>query len=301
MFATEPYATLKHRSIKGANMAYIDEGQGNAVVFQHGNPTSSYLWRNVMPHLEGLGRLIACDLVGMGHSEKLVPSGPARYRYTEQREHLFELLDSLDLGDRVTLVLHDWGSALGFDWANQHRDRVQGIAYTESIATPLAWSDFPPEGQQLFGAFRSELGDELILEQNAFVERVLPNSVLRELSEEEMAHYRAPFLQAGEDRRPTLAWPRSLPIEGEPADVVAVVRAYSDWLATSEVPKLFINAEPGAIMNDRVRSVVRTWPNQTEIRVPGVHFVQEDSPDQIGTAVADFVRRLRRDGGSGGT
>jgi haloalkane dehalogenase len=293
MINPSPFAALKHRTIAGNTMAYIDEGEGDAIVFQHGNPTSSYLWRNVMPHLAGLGRVIACDLIGMGGSDKLSPSGPDRYDYAEQRDYLFALWDELDLGDRVVLVLHDWGSALGFDWANQHRDRVQGIAYMEALATPLQWSDVPPEKQPTFQGLRSPAGEELILEQNAFVEAVLPGSVLRGLSDEEMSHYRRPFLNAGEDRRPTLSWPRDLPIGGEPADVVAVVEDYSSWLAKSDVPKLFINAEPGAIINDRVRAYVRTWPNQIETTVAGIHYIQEDSPDQIGSAVADFVRRLR--------
>lgn len=293
MINTVPYATLHHRVIAGKTMAYIDEGEGDAIVFQHGNPTSSYLWRNVMPHLEGLGRLIACDLIGMGGSDKLSPSGPDRYHFAEQRDYLFALWDELDLGDRVVLVLDDWGSALGFDWANQHRDRVQGIAYMEAIATPLQWSDVPPDKQPTFRGLRSPAGEELILEQNAFVEAVLPGSVLRELSDEEMSHYRRPFLNAGEDRRPTLSWPRDLPIGGEPADVVAIVEDYTSWLAKSDVPKLFINAEPGSLINDRVRALVRTWPNQTETTVAGIHYIQEDSPDQVGTAIADFVRRLR--------
>jgi haloalkane dehalogenase len=293
MINTSPFAALKHRAIAGKTMAYIDEGEGDAIVFQHGNPTSSYLWRNVMPHLAGLGRLIACDLIGMGGSDKLSPSGPDRYHYAEQRDYLFALWDELDLGDRVVLVLHDWGSALGFDWANQHRDRVQGIAYMEALATPLQWSDVPPEKQHTFRGLRSPAGEDLILKQNAFVEAVLPGSVLRGLSDAEMNHYRRPFRNAGEDRRPTLSWPRDLPIGGEPADVVAVVEAYSSWLAESDVPKLFVNAEPGAIINDRVRAHVRTWRNQIETTVAGIHYIQEDSPDQIGTAVADFVRRLR--------
>jgi pimeloyl-ACP methyl ester carboxylesterase len=202
MINTSPFAALKHRAIAGKTMAYIDEGEGDAIVFQHGNPTSSYLWRNVMPHLAGLGRLIACDLIGMGESDKLSPSGPDRYHYAEQRDYLFALWDELDLGDRVVLVLHDWGSALGFDWANQHRDRVRGIAYMEALATPLQWSDVPPEKQHTFQGLGSAAGEELILGQNAFVEAVLPGSVLRELSDAEMNHYRRPFRNAGEDRRP---------------------------------------------------------------------------------------------------
>ena len=290
---SEPYAQLKYHEIAGRRMAYIDEGQGDAIVFQHGNPTSSYLWRNVMPYLEGLGRLVACDLIGMGASDKLSPSGPDRYNYAEQREFLFALWDALDLGDRVVLVLHDWGSALGLDWANQHRDRVQGIAYMEAIVTPMTWDDFHPSVRGVFQGFRSPEGERMVLEQNVFVEGVLPGAIRRRLSDEEMNHYRRPFAQPGEDRRPTLSWPRNIPIDGEPAEVVALVNEYRGWLEESDVPKLFVNAEPGAILTGRIREYVRSWPNQAEITVPGVHFIQEDSPHEIGSAVAQFVRRLR--------
>jgi haloalkane dehalogenase len=290
---SEPYAQLKYHEIAGRRMAYIDEGQGDAIVFQHGNPTSSYLWRNVMPYLEGLGRLVACDLIGMGASDKLSPSGPDRYNYAEQREFLFALWDALDLGDRVVLVLHDWGSALGFDWANQHRDRVQGIAYMEAIVTPMTWDDFHPSVRGVFQGFRSPEGERMVLEQNIFVEGVLPGAMRRRLSDEEMNHYRRPFAEPGEDRRPTLSWPRNIPIDGEPAEVVALVNEYRGWLEESDVPKLFVNAEPGAILTGRIREYVRSWPNQAEITVPGVHFIQEDSPHEIGSAVAQFVRRLR--------
>jgi haloalkane dehalogenase len=293
MTGAKPYAPLRFRYIKGKRMAYIDEGHGDAIVFQHGNPTSSYLWRNVIPHLEGLGRLVACDLIGMGGSDKLSPSGPDRYHYAEQREYLFALWDALELGDRVVLVLHDWGSALGFDWANQHRDRVQGLAYMEAITTPMTWSDWPDPARGVFQGFRSPQGEQMVLEQNMFVEAVLPGAMRRQLTDEEMDHYREPFRHPGEDRRPTLSWPRNIPIDGEPADVVAVVEEYNGWLATSDVPKLFINAEPGSIVRGRIREYIRTWPNQTEVTVKGSHFVQEDSPDEIGTAIADFVRRLR--------
>jgi haloalkane dehalogenase len=293
MPGTKPYGQLRYKEINGTRMAYVDEGQGDAIVFQHGNPTSSYLWRNVMPHLEGLGRLVACDLVGMGHSGKLSPSGPDRYNYAEQRDHLFALWEALDLGDRVLLVLHDWGSVLGFDWANRHRDRVQGIAYMEAIVAPVTWADWPNSIKPVFQGFRSPQGEQMALEQNIFVEAVLPGAIHRTLNDEEMDHYRQPFRKAGEDRRPTLSWPRNLPIEGEPADVAATVSDYGNWLAECEVPKLFINAEPGAILRGRVREFARTWPNQTEVTVKGTHFIQEDSPDEIGAAVADFVRRLR--------
>jgi haloalkane dehalogenase len=290
MFGVKPYGRLRYRDVNGKQMAYVDEGDGGAIVFAHGNPTSSYLWRNVMPHLEGLGRLVAVDMIGMGGSEKLHPSGSDRYHYAEQRDYLFALWDALDLGDNVTLVLHDWGSVLGFDWANQHRDRIQGIAFMEAIVAPLTWSEFPSAVRQLFEGFRSPRGERMALEQNIFVESVLPAQIRRPLSNEEMAHYRQPFANPGEDRRPTLSWPRNLPIDGEPADVVSVVEAYSSWLADSDVPKLFINAEPGAVVHGRIRELVRSWPNLTETTVSGVHFVQEDSPNEIGAAVAQFVR-----------
>jgi haloalkane dehalogenase len=293
MPGAKPYGQLQYKQINGKRMAYIDEGHGDAIVFQHGNPTSSYLWRNVMPHLEGLGRLVACDLIGMGGSDKLDDSGPDRYHYAEQRDFLFALWDELDLGDRVILVLHDWGSALGFDWANQHRDRVAGIAYMEAIAMGVSWDDWPDAGRRVFQGFRSPEGEAMVLEKNVFVERVLPGSVLRELTDEEMDHYREPFRNQGEDRRPTLSWPRNIPIEGEPADVVQIVDEYGAWLSHSDVPKLFINGDPGSIIQGRVRDFVRTWPNQTEVTVPGMHFLQEDSPDEIGAAVASFVRAVR--------
>ncbi len=293
MAGAKPYGQLQYKEINGKRMAYIDEGEGDAIVFQHGNPTSSYLWRNVMPHLDGLGRLVACDLIGMGASDKLDGSGPDRYHYAEQRDYLFALWDALELGDRVIFVLHDWGSALGFDWANQHRDRVAGIAFMEAIAMPIDWSDFREPVRAVFQGFRSPEGESMVLEQNLFVETVLPGAIQRTLSDEEMDHYRQSFRNPGEARRPTLSWPRNLPIEGEPADVVATVSEYSRWLAESDAPKLFINGEPGALVRGRVRNFVRSWPNQTEVTVPGSHFIQEDSPDKIGAAVASFVRALR--------
>lgn len=290
---TKPYAELRFCDVRDKRMAYIDEGEGDAIVFQHGNPTSSYLWRNVLPHLEGLGRLVACDLIGMGGSDKLTPSGPGRYHYAEHRDYLFALWEALELGDHVVLVLHDWGSVLGFDWANQHRDRVQGIAHMESMVTPLTWADWTEPIKSVFQGFRSPEGERMVLEQNMFVEALLPRGVQRTLREEEMAHYREPFRNRGEDRRPTLSWPRNVPIDGEPADVVAIVTEYANWLSESDVPKLFLNAEPGAIVRGRVREFIRSWPNQTEVTVVGGHYLQEDSPDEIGAAIADFVRGLR--------
>jgi haloalkane dehalogenase len=288
-----PFAPKKFATVNGRRMAYIDEGAGDAIVFQHGNPTSSYLWRNIMPHCAGLGRLIACDLIGRGDSDKLPDSGAGRYTYAEQRDYLFALWDRLALGNRVVFVIHDWGSALGFDWANQNRQRVAGIVYMEALVMPVTWADWPENARRAFQGFRSEGGEDMILAKNMFVERVLPGSVLRKLSDEEMTEYRRPFLEPGESRRPTLTWPRQIPVEGAPAEVVTVVEDYSAWLANSDVPKLFVNADPGSILTGRQREVCRTWRNQQEVTVKGLHFLQEDSPDEIGQAVADFVRRVR--------
>ena len=291
MVTAKPYGQLRYRNVNGKRMAYVDEGQGDAIVFAHGNPTSSYLWRNVMPHLEGLGRLVACDMIGMGGSDKLHPSGPGRYHYAEQGDYLFALWDALDLGDNVTLVLQDWGSVLGFDWANQHRTRVRGIAFMEAIVTPRTSSDFPSDFREAFQRLRSPDGERMVLQENLFVEALLPARIQRRLSDEEMDHYRAPFAHPGEDRRPTLSWPRNIPIDGEPADVVAVINDYRSWLAESEVPKLFINAEPGFIVRGPIRDLIRTWPNLTETTVNGIQYIPEDSPDEIGTAIAEFVRK----------
>ena len=293
MISADPRYERKLITIKGRQMAYVDEGQGDAIVFQHGNPTSSYLWRNIMPHCEGLGRLIACDLIGMGESEKLVNSGPDRYTYAEQRDYLFDLWDQIGVGDNVIFVIHDWGSALGFDWSNQNRNRVQGLAYMEAVVKTLNWSDFPDLGRKVFQGFRSEAGESMILDKNMFVERVLPGAVIRDMTEAEMNEYRKPYLAEGEDRRPTLTWPRQIPIEGEPENVCRIVDDYGAWLAQSDVPKLFINAAPGSILTGEQREFCRTWPNQTEVTVNGIHFVQEDSPDEIGHAVAEFVKGIR--------
>jgi len=292
-FSAEPFGKLQTTTVRGRRMAYIDEGEGEAVVFQHGNPTSSYLWRNVMPHCQGLGRrLVACDLIGMGGSDKLSDSGPDRYTYAEQRDYLFELWEKLALGNRVVLVLHDWGSALGFDWATRYPERIAGICYMEVLVTPFTQEEWSVPARAPLREICSPAGETLILEQNLFVEQYLPNLVLRSLSEAEMQAYRAPFLEPGEGRRPTLTWPRQIPIEGEPADVASIITGYGEALARSKTPKLFINAEPGRLLTGRARELCRAWPNQTEITVAGKHYIQEDSPDQIGRAVADFVRRL---------
>ena len=291
--STKPYAQKKNITINNKTMSYIDEGEGDAIIFQHGNPTSSYLWRNVMPHLEGQGRLIACDLIGMGDSEKLTNSGPGSYNYFEHRDFLFTLLEELNIGKQVVFVIHDWGSALGFDWSFQNQDRVQGIAYMEGIVKPVTWDEWPENATKVFQGFRSEAGESMVLDKNIFVERVLPSSIMRELSEEEMDEYRRPFLNPGEDRRPTLSWPRQIPIQGEPKEVVEVVENYSKWLSSSDLPKLFINADPGSILTGKQREFCRSWPNQEEVTVKGTHFMQEDSPDEIGKAVSRFVSKLR--------
>ena len=279
--------------VKGKKMAYVEMGEGRPIVFQHGNPTSSYLWRNVMPHLEGQGRLIACDLIGMGDSEKLTNSGPDSYNYFEHRDFLFTLLEELNIGKQVVFVIHDWGSALGFDWSFQNQERVQGIAYMEGIVKPVTWDEWPENATKVFQGFRSEAGESMVLDKNIFVERVLPSSIMRELSEEEMDEYRRPFLNSGEDRRPTLSWPRQIPIQGEPKEVVDVVENYSNWLSSSDLPKLFINADPGSILTGEQREFCRSWPNQEEVTVKGTHFMQEDSPHEIGKAVSRFVSKLR--------
>jgi len=292
-FSEKPFAEKKFIEIKGRRMAYIDEGEGDPIVFQHGNPTSSYLWRNIMPYCRGLGRLIACDLIGMGDSEKLPDSGPERYSYAEQRSFLFALWEELKLKKNVILVLHDWGSVLGFDWANQNRSYVQGIVHMESIAIPFKWDEFEPHVRDLFKVLRTPAGEELILKNNVFVEKVLPAGVLRELSDAEKTEYGRPYLNEGEDRRPTLSFPRQFPLDETPQEVADIVTAYGTWLKQSQVPKLWIHANPGAVENDSVRKFCSTWPNQTEITVKGKHFLQEDSPMEIGEAIAGFVKKLR--------
>ena len=261
-------------------------------MFLHGNPTSSYLWRNTIPHLSDIGRCIAPDLIGMGDSEPLDDSGPDSYRFVEHREYLDGLLAHLDLGDRVTFVIHDWGSGLGFDWANRNRHRVKGIAYMEAIVMPITWGEWPETARGIFEAMRSPAGEGIVIEKNVFVERILPASIIRDLNDEEMAAYRAPYLDGGERRRPTLTWPRQIPIEGEPADVHAIVSDYGRWLASSDLPKLFVNANPGSILTGAARDFCRSWPNQTEVTVSGIHFIQEDSPDEIGRAIRSWYQAL---------
>ena len=285
----DPLAKKKTVKVLGKKMAYIEMGVGEPIVFLHGNPTSSYLWRNVMSRVIDLGRCIAFDLIGMGDSDRLDDSGPDRYTFAEHSRYLDAAIDALGLEERVALVVHDWGSALGFHWANRNREAVRGICYMEAIVRPVSWEEFPADARSLFQGFRSPAGEQMVLERNLFVEAVLPGSILRKLSDAEMDEYRRPFTEPGESRRPTLSWPRQIPIDGEPGDVVAIVQDYAGWLSVSDIPKLFVNADPGALISGNTREFCRAWPNQTEITVKGSHFVQEDSPHEVGDALRRWL------------
>jgi len=284
----------RYVEVLGHRMAYVEHGTGAPIVLLHGNPTSSYLWRSVMAELTGSGRCIAPDLIGMGDSDKLPPQDARRYTFTRHREFLDGFLDGLALTGRLTLVVHDWGSALGFDWARRHPDRVRGIAYMEALVEPISgWGQWPEAARSIFQALRSSAGEEMILEKNVFVERILPASMLRQLSAVEMDEYRRPFAAPGEDRLPTLVWPRQIPVAGEPADVHAICAEYARWLSdTPGLPKLFINADPGTILTGTQREFCRTWPDQSEVTVPGLHFIQEDSGEQIGRAISAWLGGL---------
>jgi haloalkane dehalogenase len=285
--AADPYLRKRVR-VLDTEMAYVDTGAGDPIVFLHGNPTSSYLWRNVIPHVAGQSRCLAPDLVGMGDSGKS-PSGT--YRFVDHARYLDAWFEALRLSRNVVLVVHDWGSALGFHWARRHPERMKGVAYMEAIVRPVTWQEWPEAARKVFQGMRSPGGEEMVLQKNVFVERILPASVIRGLTAEEMERYRTPYREVGESRRPTLTWPREIPVDGEPADVVRIVQEYADWLSKNPIPKLFINAEPGSILVGAQRDFCRRWPNQQEVTVRGSHFVQEDSPDEIGRALAAFVRR----------
>jgi haloalkane dehalogenase len=284
----------KYADVNGVRMAYADLGQSNGdpIVFLHGNPASSFLWRNIVPFVKGMGRCIVPDLIGMGDSDKLPNSGVDRYNYKEHREHLFALLEQLGVINNVTLVIHDWGSALGFDWANQHRNAVKGIAYMEALVRPLTWQEWPKSSRSVFKSLRTSKGEEMVLKKNFFVEKILPASIIRDLTDDEMNEYRRPFKESGESRRPTLTWPRNIPLDGEPLDVTEVICNYATWLETSDVPKLFVDADPGVILTGSQRDYCRRWPNQTEVQVKGLHFIQEDSAKEIGEAIAQWLGKI---------
>ena len=283
----------KFATVLGARMAYVDEGEGDAILLLHGNPASSYIWRNIIPYLTGLGRCVAPDLIGMGDSDKLPNSGPQRYRFIEHRRYLEALYEQLDLGDQVVVVGQDWGSALGFDWAHRNQNRLRGIVHTESIPCEWTRENWPIAGAfETFLALRSPLGEKLGLEDNMFVEFTMPHGTARQLTNEEMDEYRRPFRDAGEGRRATLTWPREIPFEGQPADVDKIVGDYAVWLPTAKTPKLFIDADPGFIVTGKIREWVRTWEYQNIVTVKGKHFVQEDAPDKMGRAIANWLVRI---------
>ena len=283
--AKDPYKR-KQIAVLDSNVSYLDVGHGDPIVFLHGNPTSSYLWRNVIPYLASMGRCLAPDLIGMGQSGRVFGN---EYRFLDHVRYLDAWLEAMELNARVTLVVHDWGSALGFYWAQRNPERIRALAYMEAIVQPLTWAMWPEASRSIFQAMRSPAGESIILEKNVFVERILPASIMRDLSAEEMAVYRRPYLEPGESRRPTLTWPREIPIDGQPADVHDIVSGYADWLPSSPIPKLFINADPGAILVGAQREFCQGWANQQEVAVKGIHFIQEDSPAEIGQAIASFL------------
>ena len=285
-------AEKKYIEILGKKMAYIDHGEGDPIVFLHGNPASSFLWRNITPHLEGLGRIIVPDLIGMGDSEKLDGIDNPDYKYHGQYKYLSSLLDELDLGDDIHLVIHDWGSAMGFQYARENSDRIKSISFMEAIVMPLQWEQWPENARNIFQLMRSEAGEEIVLEKNVFVERILLNDSANGFSEEERAEYIRPFINPGEDRRPTLTWPRQIPIEGEPSEVVEEVSKNGEFHKDSDIPKLFINAEPGSILIGDQREYVRSWKNIKEVSVKGNHFIQEHSADEIGISIKEFIASI---------
>ena len=281
----------KYIDVLGKQIAYVEMGEGDPIIFQHGNPTSSYLWRNIMPQLQSLGRCIAMDLIGMGDSEKLEDKGNMTYSYDTHKKYFDGFLDAIGVESNATLVIHDWGSALGFDWANDYPQRVKAICYMEGIVQSMEWEDWNEDAKGIFQGFRSPAGEEMILEKNLFIEAVLPGSILRKLSDAEMNEYRRPFNDK-KSRRPTLDWPRQIPLENDPPEICRIVDSYSQWMAENNVPKLFINAEPGAILIGKQREFCRTWKNQKEVTVKGSHFIQEDSPNEIGNAIFDWSKGI---------
>jgi len=281
----------KYIDVSGKQIAYVEMGEGDPIIFQHGNPTSSYLWRNILPQLQSLGRCIAMDLIGMGDSEKLKDAGSMTYSYATHKKYFDGFLDELGVKNNATLIIHDWGSALGFDWAQNNSEKVKAICYMEGIVQSMKWEDWNEDARGIFQGFRSPAGEEMIIEKNLFIEAVLPGSILRKLSDEEMNEYRRPFKDK-KTRQPTLDWPRQIPLENEPPEICKIVDSYSQWMAKNDLPKLFINAEPGAILIGKQREFCRTWKNQKEVTVKGSHFIQEDSPNEIGSAIFDWLKDI---------
>ena len=284
---------IEKKTVKvlGKNMAYVEKGEGNPIIFQHGNPTSSYLWRNIIPHLENHGKCIAIDLIGMGDSDKLEDEGDNTYSYHVHKKYFDACLKELGIKDDITFVIHDWGSALGFNWAYNNKNSVRGICYMEAIVKTISWDDWPEDGKSIFQGFRSEAGEDLVLKKNLFIEGVLPGAIIRNLSNKEMDVYRKPFLKEIE-RRPTLDWPRQIPIDNKPEEVCNIVKDYSLWMSINEIPKLFINANPGSILKGEQRDFCRKWKNQEEVTVKGSHFIQEDSPKDIGQAISSWFQKI---------
>jgi len=288
MFSTQELPK-KFCDVHGKRMAYVELGIGPPVVFLHGNPTSSYIWRNIMPMVAQGARCIAPDLIGMGDSEKLGGSDPQRYGFLQHRRYVEGLLEKLGIADNVVLVGHDWGGALSMDWACRHPNAMRGIVYFETTVRPRSWDEFNPVQRGLFERLRSSEGEDMVLQQNVFVETLLPQWIIRPLSGQEMNAYRRPFLKPGEDRRPMLTFPREILIGGEPEHMRGIVEAYAHWMETSDVPKLFINGDPGAVIFGNLRDYCRTWNNQQEVTVRGRHFLQEDSPHEIGQAIVAWL------------
>jgi haloalkane dehalogenase len=280
-------------TVRGRQMAYVDVGAGDAIVFIHGNANSAYMWRNIMPYLEGAGRLIAIDNIGQGDSDKLPNSGPGSYTLAEHQSYIDGALDALDVGDRVTLVMHDWGGPLGLTWAHAHPGRIKGLAHCEIVVrNHPSYDDYPDGHGERLRKVRGPDGEKLVLDDNYFVEAIYTGGVMRQIDDETMAEIRRPYEGPPENRRPTLTWPRQIPIEGKPKEVADLVEMLSAWMDGNDIPKLFIRAEPGQILFGEDFDIITAWPNQTTITVPGLHHPQEDSPDQIGQGLADWYKAI---------
>lgn len=291
--STEDISYRKRISLLGTNMAYVDAGEGDPIVFLHGNPTPSYLWRNIIPYLMPYGRCLAPDYVGMGNSG---PAPDGSYRFADHQRYLDAWFEALQLNKNVILVVHDFGSALGFSWAQRYPERVKALVYMEAIVRPfLSWDEWPEATREFFRLQRTPAGEDLILEKNLFIEFLLP---LRNIPTDALEVYRRHYRNPGPSRQPILAWTRELPIEGQPADVTGIIDSYARWLSTCQIPKLFIDADPGGFLIGAQREFCRAWPNQETVTVKGAHFLQEESPDEVGQATARFVAKVLAQGGS---